>query len=195
MRIVFDADETYRFGKSWPDSMLSGHFIEVEFDGKGDLVDFELFDLNETTNERESCSTGQVPSYELEAMIAAFIGTAHPVLGRDQKGNGTQNQRRHIQTGRSELGGKTMNATQKEYDDREYEDRLTDIFGEVQICGMTFDSGRALHELDPIAFNCARNDEEIVWICGECNAEYETEDEAEECCKPDEDEEADEVTP
>jgi len=39
------------------------------------------------------------------------------------------------------------------------------------------------------SINCARNDEEIVWLCGECNSEYETEDEAEECCKPDEDKE------
>jgi hypothetical protein len=54
--------------------MLSGHFVEVEFDGNGDLVDFELFDLNETTNERESCSIDQVPENELTALLCFAVG-------------------------------------------------------------------------------------------------------------------------
>lgn len=79
-----------------------------------------------------------------------------------------------------------MNATQKEITDEEYEDYLNDIYGEVKICGMTFDSGRALKKLDEIAFNCGKNDyesENEIWICEECNKEYNNEEDAENCCK------------
>lgn len=79
-----------------------------------------------------------------------------------------------------------MNAKLKEIEESEYADRLTDIYGTVSICGMTFDAGYALQELDPVAFRCYMADEPEVWICDECDTEYETEEEAEECCKDEE---------
>lgn len=91
-------------------------------------------------------------------------------------------------TGRKE---ESMNAQQKETTEEEYEEQLNDIFGTVEICGMTFDSGRALKELDPTAFRVGMSDIEEPWICSECDSEHDNEDDAEECCK--EEEEVDET--
>lgn len=42
----------------------------------------------------------------------------------------------------------------------EYEDFLNDIYDAVEICGMSYDSGRALRLLDPVAFRCGLGDYE-----------------------------------
>lgn len=74
--------------------------------------------------------------------------------------------------------------------EEEFIDVLDDIYGDVEICGMKYSSGRALLELDPIAFRCAQGDyegeQDSSWQCGECLTEHNDEDEAEECCKPEE---------
>jgi hypothetical protein len=81
-----------------------------------------------------------------------------------------------------------MKAREVEYEmtEQEYEDRLDEIYGEVEICGMTFNSGRALKELDPTAFRCGKGDyestQDSTWLCGECDSDYDNEDEAEACC-------------
>ena len=36
--------------------------------------------------------------------------------------------------------------------ERDFEEMLGEVYGTVEICGYTFDAGRALKELDPIAF-------------------------------------------
>lgn len=41
-----------------------------------------------------------------------------------------------------------------------YEEMLDDVYGEVSICGMNYSAGRALKELDPIAFNVGMSDNE-----------------------------------
>ena len=67
-----------------------------------------------------------------------------------------------------------MKATRIEYEmtEEEYEEVLDELFGEVDICGMTFSSGQALKELDPTAFRCGKVDEESEhddkWECSEC---------------------------
>lgn len=75
-----------------------------------------------------------------------------------------------------------------EVTESEYEDVLDEIYGDVEICGMRYSSGRALRDLDPVAFRCGKIDYEDSlyhkWKCSECDAEYDTEDEAEECCQP-----------
>ena len=81
-----------------------------------------------------------------------------------------------------------MNAYEKEVDEKEFEQMLNDIYGDVSICGMSFQQGSALKELDPTAFRCAMADEPVVWICEECGTEFDNEDIAEECCTPDEEE-------
>jgi hypothetical protein len=39
-----------------------------------------------------------------------------------------------------------------------YTDHLDEMWGDVVICGMTYSSGRALQELDPVAYRCGKND-------------------------------------
>lgn len=92
-----------------------------------------------------------------------------------------------------------MKAYQKETEltDREFENVLNEMYGDVTICGMTFSSGRALRELDEVAFDQARNDytdsldrDNPVWVCDKCAEEFDNEDDADECCKEEETEEA-----
>jgi hypothetical protein len=82
-----------------------------------------------------------------------------------------------------------QNYEEVELTEQEYEDMLDEIYGEVQICGMTFNSGRALRELDPTAFRCGMADEPQKWKCLGCDRIYEDEDEAAECCPLDDAEE------
>lgn len=82
-----------------------------------------------------------------------------------------------------------MRAKEVEKDEKQFEERLNDIWGTVQICGYTFDQGTALKELDPTAFDCALSDEPIQWECDECGEVFDDEDDADECCKPEETEE------
>jgi hypothetical protein len=79
---------------------------------------------------------------------------------------------------------------EQEISEEDYIQVLNDTYGTVEICGQTFDSGYALKELDPTAFRCGKVDYEDTlerkWECTECGEEYTDEDEAEECCKPEE---------
>ena len=75
----------------------------------------------------------------------------------------------------------------KELTEDEYEDTLNEIYGTVEVCGMTFDSGRILRELDPTAFVCGQVDYESElapkeWACSVCGVVFDNEDEAEKCC-------------
>lgn len=42
--------------------------------------------------------------------------------------------------------------------DRQYEDALRWIYGEVDICGYSYDAAHALKEVDPIAYRCGLAD-------------------------------------
>ena len=74
-----------------------------------------------------------------------------------------------------------------ELDEDEVIDQLDGIYGEVEICGMKYSSGKALLELDPIAFHQSKLDledgMEHKWECGNCGEQYDTENEADDCCK------------
>ena len=77
-----------------------------------------------------------------------------------------------------------MNAEQKEITEDEYEDLLNEE--SVNILGCEYSVGTVLKEVDPVRFGCNYCDyssENMPWICGECGEEYETEDEANECCQ------------
>lgn len=82
-----------------------------------------------------------------------------------------------------------MNAitVEPELDEDEVIEQLDEIYGEVSICGMTYSSGQALKELDPIAFREAKLDLENnlpnKYECGVCGEQFDDEDDAEECCK------------
>lgn len=77
----------------------------------------------------------------------------------------------------------SQNYEEIELTEQKYEDMLNDIYGMVEICGMTFASGRALKELDPTAFRCGMADEPQKWKCLGCGKVHEEEDEAAECCR------------
>lgn len=42
--------------------------------------------------------------------------------------------------------------------DDEYDQMLDDVYGDVEICGMTYSSSRALKLLDPVAYSCGKAD-------------------------------------
>lgn len=77
-----------------------------------------------------------------------------------------------------------------EVDESDFREYLNDLYGEVDICGMTFDAGYALQELDPTAFRCSMSDYtstlDSKWKCSECGTEYDDYDEAKECCQEEE---------
>jgi len=80
-----------------------------------------------------------------------------------------------------------------ELNNDEFEEILNDLYGNVSVCGWEYPSGQVLREVDPIAFECDKNDYEdgldSFWVCGECGTQHNYEDEAEDCCaESDEDE-------
>ena len=42
--------------------------------------------------------------------------------------------------------------------DKEFEEYLTEIYGEVNICGLKYNAGWALRQIDPVAFRVAKGD-------------------------------------
>lgn len=44
--------------------------------------------------------------------------------------------------------------------DSEYVDYLDEIYGDVQVCGMTYSAGSTLEAMDPCAFRCGKSDYE-----------------------------------
>ena len=47
-----------------------------------------------------------------------------------------------------------------ELSDADYAAILDDIYGDVEVAGMRYSTGRALRELDPVAFRCGKSDYE-----------------------------------
>lgn len=63
-------------------------------------------------------------------------------------------------------------------DEDEFEEHLDDIYGEIEVCGYTYPAGRALKELDPIAFRCGLSEMPARYVCECCGEEFEDPDEA-----------------
>ena len=81
-----------------------------------------------------------------------------------------------------------MNAKkiETEMSDDDLQEMITGLYGTVKIGCCEFDTGLILRELDPIAFRCSKDDlddDGEKWICGECETEFDTEEEANDCCK------------
>ena len=47
----------------------------------------------------------------------------------------------------------------REYSEDDYEEMLNDIYDTVKIGALEYEPGRVLREVDPIAFDCGRDDE------------------------------------
>ena len=76
-------------------------------------------------------------------------------------------------------------AVNRELDDDEYESWLNEVFGDVEVCGMTMSSGTVLREMDDCAFRTGRIDYnacEDVWECPTCGKRHRDEEDAQECC-------------
>ena len=54
----------------------------------------------------------------------------------------------------------TVRGGEVELSDAEYSDVLDELYGNVQVCGMTYSAGAALEALDPVAFRCGKGDYE-----------------------------------
>lgn len=81
-----------------------------------------------------------------------------------------------------------MNATEYYPSESDIIDRLNDIYGDIDVCGMTYGAGDILAEVDPTALRCMVA-EATQWQCSECDEVHDAEGDAEECCKPEEEEE------
>ena len=76
-----------------------------------------------------------------------------------------------------------MNAQLIEMDEKDYEEMLDEIYPDgVTVCGMTYSVGRALKEIDPVAFRCGMAEQPEQWECNECSCIYDNEEEANDCC-------------
>lgn len=62
--------------------------------------------------------------------------------------------------------------------DEEYASYLTDIYGDVRVCGQLFDSGDLFKDVDPIAFGCGKSDYESA-LTTELEEAIENEDDQE----------------
>lgn len=68
-----------------------------------------------------------------------------------------------------------------------YNEMLDEVFGEVEIAGLKYQTSRILNLVDETAYRCGFSD----WLdgipepykCGECGELFEDESEAEECCQ------------
>jgi rubredoxin len=71
------------------------------------------------------------------------------------------------------------------YTEDDYRDMLNECYPEIDVCGYKYDPADALEQLDPVAFRCGFNDYqeyETKYLCPICQAEYDYEDEALDCC-------------
>ena len=82
-----------------------------------------------------------------------------------------------------------MNATVHEWTDEEKRDLLDECYPEVTIGNLTFSASRIIEKLDPVAFDMTMDGMDDKWECGFCGAIYDSEEEADECCREDEEEE------
>lgn len=77
-----------------------------------------------------------------------------------------------------------------EVDEEEYRNFLDEIYPAVELGSLTFDASKIIEELDPIAFRVGMADyaseQPARFECGECGEEHANEDDAEECCQPEE---------
>lgn len=63
----------------------------------------------------------------------------------------------------------------------EYEEFITDLYGQFCVVSSCFDAGRILRELDPIAFDCGISDD-MRWHCTEIDEVFDDYDDAVDAC-------------
>lgn len=80
------------------------------------------------------------------------------------------NAKSKIESLESEIKAKQSEIESFEYSctDDEYDEMLDEVYGDVEVCGMTYSSSRALKELDPVAYNCGKSDYEANYDLDNC---------------------------
>ena len=88
---------------------------------------------------------------------------------------------RDIEDKQGELCTAQSNIETFEYScsDDEYDEMLDDVYGDVEICGMTYSSSRALKLLDPVAYRCGKGDYESNYDLDNCEEYSDLKDELE----------------
>ena len=80
-----------------------------------------------------------------------------------------------------------MNAKKVEKTEDEFCEYVTSVYGSVGIFDEYYYAGDVLKEMNPDRYEKERqsyfNDCEDRWFCERCDVEYDTEEEAEKCCK------------
>lgn len=76
-----------------------------------------------------------------------------------------------------------MKAYQKEWLEEEIENKLNKKFGIIEICGLPYPSGSVLREISPTMFAKFVINLPTLWVCSECQLEYQIESDAECCCQ------------
>jgi len=82
-----------------------------------------------------------------------------------------------------------MNAKVYDPSEERFDDYLDSVYGPVNVCGYTYVAFQVLKEVDPTAYDADYSEyctDNQVYICGECGEEYDNEDDAEDCCQPEE---------
>ena len=86
-----------------------------------------------------------------------------------------------------------MKAFLLEREEKEYDEFLDEVYGIVKVCEYEYNTSQILKEVDPTAYRCGFVDwldsEEERWICSICYCESDNEEEAENCCSPENEEE------
>lgn len=67
-----------------------------------------------------------------------------------------------------------------EISEEQFDEFLDDCYGDVEVCGFTYNASYALKELDPTAYRCAKSDYESNYDLDDCEEYQEMADELEE---------------
>lgn len=81
----------------------------------------------------------------------------------------------------SEIKDKQSEIDSFEYSctDAEYDEWLDEVYGDVEVCGMTYTSSQALKDLDSIAYRCGKGDYESNYNLDSCGEYTDLQDELE----------------
>ena len=70
--------------------------------------------------------------------------------------------------------------------EEDYREYLLSVYGEVEICGLTYNASEVFEDYDPANFEsyfeAYVQDQGMNWYCDKCDREYDTEEAAEKCC-------------
>lgn len=78
-----------------------------------------------------------------------------------------------------EYKGFTIYETER-YDEDSYDELLDEIYGDIEICGLTYPASQALESVDPIAYRCGFSDMQEYYYTADAPEDVTGFDESEE---------------